>query len=107
MTPDSTVSRVVMRRVRAIHATRLFAAPAASALALVIALWGIKREVWVAKVFENMPALTDVPAVLSFYASAFLGTGLSVQLLCILLAASALWLASEFAHLLRSGLRPA
>ncbi|HEY0948466.1 MAG TPA: hypothetical protein VGE53_03245 [Candidatus Paceibacterota bacterium] len=72
-----------MRRVRTIHAMRLVAAPVAAAAVFLTALWGVGRAVWVAKVFENMPALSDLPAVSSFYFHAFLGTGILEQALLL------------------------
>lgn len=96
---ESLISHTVMRRVRAIHAMRLLAAPVTAAVVFLAALWGIGRAVWVAKVFENMPALSDVPGVLSFYLHAFLGTGILEQ--ALLLTASAALIAF-FASVMRS-----
>lgn len=89
---------IVMQRVYAIHKMRLFALPLSAALVLVLSLWGVGKQVWVAKVFENMPALSDIPAVLSFYTGAFLGTDLSVQVLFLLTIGA-------FALLMHSALR--
>jgi len=97
--PSTQISHTVMRRVRAIHAMRLAAAPLSAALVLFAALWGIGRAVWVAKVFENMPALSDVPGVLSFYIHAFLGTGVLEQALLLTATAALLVL---FVSALRS-----
>jgi hypothetical protein len=102
MIPNPTISHIVMRRVRVIHAVRAFFIPVSSGLAFMLALWGIGREVWVAKVFENMPAVADMPAVLSFFASAFLHTDFAVQILSILAAASVAWLAYGIARALRA-----
>jgi hypothetical protein len=102
MTPNPTISHIVMRRVRVIHAVRTLSIPVSSGLALLLALWGIGREVWVAKVFENMPAVADMPAVLSFFASAFLHTDFAVQVFSILAAASVAWLAYGIARTLRA-----
>ncbi|MES2668406.1 MAG: hypothetical protein V4644_01795 [Patescibacteria group bacterium] len=98
---DTTISRIVMKRVHRIHAIRMAAAPLGGAIVFLIALWSIGREVWVAKVFENMPALLDVPAVLGFYTSAFLGTDLLVQACSVSAAASLIWIASELARHIR------
>ncbi len=97
MNPDSSISYTVMKRVRRIHAMRSLVAPAASLVALALALWGIGREVWVAKVLENMPSLADVPHVVAFFASAFLATDLFVQSLSIVALAALIWLARGIA----------
>lgn len=94
-----------MRRIERIRLVKLVAAPLGALAVLVIALWGIGREVWVAKVVENMPSLLDVPGMLSFASAAFLHTDLMVQMLAVLLVAATLWLASEVAHILKESLR--
>lgn len=96
---SNSISHTVMRRVRMIHAFRTLAPLVGGAGVFLIAVWGIGREVWVAKVFENMPTLSDVPAVLSFYARAFLATDLFVQLLSILAAGALIALARSFARM--------
>src|SRR3989344_6032042 len=74
---QSDIERVVMRRVRVIRVLRPFiSAGALAVLTFTIALWGIGREVWVARVFENAPHnLTPHP---SFYLTAFTHTNLCV-----------------------------
>lgn len=75
---------IVMSRVRTIHALRhLVSAPAVSALVVVAALWGIGREVWVAKVIANMPSMTDVSSLAYFFFDAFVSTTFLVQLLTV------------------------
>lgn len=97
MTPNSLISRTVMRRVRIMHAVRTFA-PVLSASALfMLAVWEIGREVWVAKVFENMPSYADLPAIVSFFGSAFVNTEVVVQVLSILAFGALVWLARSFA----------
>ncbi len=91
---NNDIAKTVMQRVRTIYMLRLVSVPAAAGLVFLLALWGVGREVWVAKVFENMPTLSDVPGVLSFYAGAFAGTDLFVQAL-LLLAAGALALGAK------------
>jgi hypothetical protein len=87
-----------MRRVRTIHALRAAAAPVgASFLVLALSLYLIGREVWVARVFANMPDSADVLAVLRFFTYAFLNTHLSVQTLLLLSIAAAVWLVREAA----------
>jgi len=97
----TSISHTVMRRVHRIHVLRTIAAPSAGVLVFLFALWGIGREVWVAKVFENMPSVVNVPQVLSFVTNAFIHTDLMVQILSLLAVAALVWLASEMAHLLR------
>ncbi len=85
MTTSSSVSRVVMQRIRIMHALRPFVSGTALASVLfLIAVWGIGREVWVAHVIANMPSASDISAVVRFFVSAFLNTRFIVQALTIL-----------------------
>ncbi len=97
MTPNSSVSRTVMRRVRILYGIRAATPVFAASFLFVLALWGIGREVWVAKVFENMSSYADVTGMLSFLASAFLNTDIVVQALSILALGALIWLARSFA----------
>lgn len=97
MTPNSSISRTVMRRVRAMHTIRTYAPIAGAGILFIVALGGIGREVWVAKVFENMPSYADLPGVLSFFSGAFLHTELVVQVLLILALGALVWLARSLA----------
>jgi hypothetical protein len=63
------------------------------------ALWGVGREVWVAKVFENMPSMADVPAVTLFFLRAFQDTDIVVQVLVIVALAALIWFARAFARM--------
>jgi hypothetical protein len=100
--PD--IEAVLMRRVRTVHALRpFFSAAALSALLVLLSLWGIGREVWVAKVFENAPHGSLVSAA-RFFLDALLGTRLVVQALVALALAATVYLAREAARLL---VRPA
>jgi hypothetical protein len=93
MVNRSAISRVVMNRVHTIHAIRTFLT--GNILACVVfaaSLWGIGREVWVSHVFQNMPSIQNVPAVMQFYAYAFLDTRTIVQVLALLTAAAFIWL---------------
>lgn len=62
-----------------------------------LAVWEIGREVWVAKVFENMPSFANVLAVLNFMGSAFVNTEVVVQMFSILALGALVWLARGFA----------
>ena len=101
MTEQSNIERVTMRRVHTIRALRwLFSDVALAALVLVLALWGIGREVWVAKVLENGPA--DFFGKSRYFLYAFEHTRLIVQALALLTLASVVYLARETARLVVS-----
>ncbi len=103
--PSSHIESVVMRRVRTVHALRTITAPlVGSALIFLLALWGVGREVWVARVFQNMPAPTPAHflAFAQFFSEAFLNTRFTVQVLLVLAFGGAIWLAYSFVQLLRS-----
>lgn len=91
MSTYSPISHSVMRRVHVIHAVRTHSSTVFAAIVAIFAVWGIGREVWVARVFENMPALTDLPAVFAFYASAFIATDIIVQSLSIAAGGAVVW----------------
>lgn len=93
-TDQSKIERIVMQRVHLIRALRFaISGGALSTLFSFLALWGISREVWVAKVIENAPAsVLDLP---HFYWYAFDHTSLAVQTLVVLLAICFLIVARE------------
>lgn len=93
----SDIERVVMRRVRLIRILALVLSTIAlAALTACAALWGIGKEVWVARVFENAPRdPRDLP---NFYLVAFLHTRLAVQVLTVLTLVSFAYLAREIAR---------
>src|SRR3989344_7112396 len=100
---DSLLKRNVMRRVRTIHAIRPFVnAMTLAALVASAALYGIGREVWVAKVLENSP--TDIVSATLFLASPFSETELIVQALSVLVLVSVVYLARETAKLITASL---
>jgi len=100
------IEKNVMRRVRVIRILRpVFSGFTVGCLVLVVALWGIGREVWVAQVFRNAPA--DFLSLPNFYLSAFNHTRLIVQALTILTLASVIYLARETARALSSIFTPA
>lgn len=102
MNPDSIILHTVMRRVRTIHLVRTLMPGVLAAGFFVAALWGIGREVWVAKVLENMPSVWNLPKVLGFAASAFLHTEFLVQVFLIVAVAAIVWAARSFARALHS-----
>lgn len=105
MTNPSDLERVVMRRVRLIRILGLIISTAVFAgLTFGAALWGIGREVWVARVFQNAPA--DVAHLPGFFLAAFLQTRLVVQVLALLTFASLLFLVREVVRVLVSFVHP-
>ena len=95
---QTNIERMVMRRVHLIRILKLIISTVALAvLMFVAALWGIGREVWVARVFENAPQnIADLPG---FYVAAFAHTNIVVQALTILTLVSLLFLTREIARL--------
>lgn len=102
----SDIERIVMRRVRLTRILLLIISTATLAtLAFIATLWGIGREVWIARIFENAPA--DPWRLLAFYLAAFLNTSLVVQALTLLTLASLVYLIVETARFLSSFFPPA
>jgi hypothetical protein len=97
MSEISDIERVVLRRVRTIRMLRpLLSAGTLAVLIFALALWGIGREVWVARVFENAPAS---PTLLpTFYLAAFEHTRLTVQMLTLATLASLVYFARACAR---------
>lgn len=103
---NSSIHTNVMRRVRTIHTLRpLTSMTAFSVALLVLALWGIGREVWVAQVFANMPSVADVAAFTRFVASAFLHTDAIVKTLTVLAAGAGIMVIADAVQNLRGSLR--
>lgn len=102
---QTNIERVVMRRVRLIRILALIVSTVMLALlTFVAALWGIGREVWVARVFENSPPnIEDLP---NFYIAAFFHTNLIVQALTILTLISLVFLARETIRAISSFFTP-
>lgn len=92
MNEQSNIERAVMRRVHLIRILGLIISTITFAvITLVLALWGIGKEVWVARVFQNAPAdITNLP---NFFISAFGNTRFIVQILALLTFASFIYLA--------------
>lgn len=91
----------VMRRVRTIHTLRSASTGAgASILLLVLSLYLIGREVWVARVWHNMPSIADVGSFATFFTYAFTHTRFSVQVLTLLVIFAVLWFIREFVRAL-------
>lgn len=93
----SEIERIVMQRVHLIRALRFAISNSVfSTIVSLLALWGLGREVWVARVLQNAP--TDLLEIPRFYIAAFLNTHVIVQLLVLLIVASSLYLAIEIAR---------
>ena len=105
MNDQSSIERIVMRRVHLIRVLKLIISTVVLAvLTFIAALWGIGREVWVARVFENAPPnLDDLP---NFYIAAFTHTNLIVQALTLLTLASIIYLAVEIMRLIVDVVKP-
>jgi hypothetical protein len=99
MNNQSSIEKVVMRRILYIRILRPFVSNGAIAtLILGLALWGIGKEVWVARVFQNAPH--NVWALPQFYLAAFDHTRFLVQVLTLATLVSLFYLARETAKLL-------
>ncbi len=97
MNSQSPIERTVMRRVRRIRALRpIISSGGLAAFVFVLALWGIGKEVWVARVLQNAPHNTVL--LPQFYLAAFDHTRLVVQALTLLTLASLIYLARETAR---------
>lgn len=96
---QSNIERIVMQRVHLIRALRFaISSGVLSALVSVLALWGIGREVWVARVLQNAPTnLFDLP---HFYFAAFLHTRPLVQALIVLSLGALYFVAREISRAL-------
>ena len=105
MTDTSYIEKTVMKRVRRMRVLRmLFSNAALAAVVCVAALWGIGREVWVARVLQNAPA--DISELPRFYVAAFSHTRLIVQALSLAALAALILLARETARFISAAVMP-
>ena len=101
MTELNNIKTIVMGRVRAIHVLQMFLTTTAlSVVAFVVSLWGVGREVWVSRVLQNEPSvslahfsISNLYALVNFYATAFVDTRLVVQVLVVVSAMALAWFA--------------
>ena len=101
----SSIERAVMRSIHIIRILWLVISTGTLALlTLVLALWGIGKEVWVERVFQNVPA--DIVNIPNFLISAFGNTRLVVQILAVLTFASFIYLARATARAISSVFHP-
>ncbi len=104
MDNQSSIERAVMRRIHIIRILGLVISTATLAIiTLVLALWGIGKEVWVERVFQNAPK--DFVNIPNFLVSAFGNTRLVVQILAILTFTSFIYLARATARAISSVFR--
>lgn len=91
---QSNIERIVMQRVHLIRALRFaISSGTLSTLVSILALLGIGREVWVARVLQNTPAnILDLPR---FYLTAFAHTSFLVQVLILLTLVALYFVARE------------
>ncbi|MGD0328562.1 MAG: hypothetical protein ABSB00_02525 [Minisyncoccia bacterium] len=102
---QSIIEKNVMRRVRIIRVIRpIISSAALAAIVCVLALWGIGREVWVARVFQNGPQ--DFIGHSFYLVYAFEHTRFIVQALVLLTLASVIYLARETARAFSSVFTP-
>ena len=95
MNNESSIERIVMHRVRRISVLRILISGSVFAVTLVLlALYGIGREVWVARVFENGPE--GFFGQVLYLAYAFVHTRFVVQVLSLICFGSFLYLVREF-----------
>jgi len=93
----SNIERVVMQRVHLIRALRFAVSSGVfSTIVSALALWGIGREVWVARVLQNAPA--SPLDLVQFYFTAFVHTHFLVQVLILLTIAMLIYVAYEIAR---------
>lgn len=101
MNEQSKIERTVMRRVFLIRVVRPFVSNGAVAtVILALALWGIGKEVWVARVFQNAPH--NFAGLPQFYLAAFDHTRLLVQVFTLATLVAVFYLARETARVLSS-----
>lgn len=101
METSSAIEKKVMRRVYTMRMLRpLLGNVGAAAALFAVALYAIKREVWVAQVFANMPESTLV--LPRFFIDAFLHTEVLVQVAVLLVLGVFVWSARELVRALAS-----
>lgn len=102
---QTNIEKNVMRRVHLIRILGLIISTVVLALlTLILALWGIGKEVWVAQVFANGPQGFIGHAL--YLAYAFVHTRIIVQVLAILTFVSFIYLARKTIRALSSSFTP-
>jgi len=106
-TEQSDIERVVMRRVHLLRILGLIISTGVLvALTLIAALWGVGKEVWVARVFQNMPHSGNLFDLARFWLATFMNTRLVVQILTLLTLASLAYLILEVVRFLNRLISP-
>lgn len=92
----SDIKTKVMRRVYMVTYIRRAISPfALKCYTSLVALFAVSKFVWVAKVFENAPSITNPVAEARFVLNAFTGTELAVQALILALTIVGVWLIKD------------
>lgn len=105
---NSRIKQVVLRRARFIRLVRPFiSGTALASVVTLVSVYALGREVWVARVLENMPSPADGVAVLRFFEAAFLNTSFAVQVLSLLLLSAMVWVCRDAARFVQRELRTA
>lgn len=103
---NSRIKSVVLQRARFVHSIRpLISDTLLVFVLMLISVYCISREVWVARVLENMPSPAHLAAFWRFVEAAFLNTSFAVQILSVLLVAGTIWVARSMAEKLRASPR--
>jgi hypothetical protein len=96
---ESRIESIVMTRTRRIRMWSAVLSGEALALAVAaLALWGIGREVWVARVFHNAPSIAHVSAAAHFWLAALANTRVVVQMLILTILIAAVYIIRFIAH---------
>lgn len=91
-TNPSRTKQIVVRRARFIRMLRMATSGTVVGSMLVfVSLVAIGREVWVARVIENMPSPANMFALLRFFEAAFMNTTGVVQVLSVMLVVGMCW----------------
>lgn len=105
-TTNSRIKQVVLRRAHTIRIMRTVTSGTVVGMVLVlVSLAAIGREVWVARVIENMPAPTNILAVFHFFESAFMNTTAVVQILSVMLVVGVVWAAYDALRQVQGSMR--
>ena len=86
----------VMRRVYMVTYLRRALSPfALKSYGAIFSIWAMSKFVWVARVIENAPSVSNPMGDFRFFTSAFVNTDLIVQALILTTVAFGLWLVKD------------
>jgi len=95
----SQLKNEVMLRVRFIHLMKRAIQPfALKAMVAVAALFAVGRMVFVAKVFENAPSISEVSEFSAFFFRAFTNTEFAVQAVILAVTIAGVWAIRDIAR---------